>query len=115
MTDKLDRRHSGRPAELTVCDIIGEWGLYHWSITMFAIIYSALFGVTAVVGPIWTPDLAHLCLAPDEQWPADGTGLVWADQRECSRVVNTTRVACTRFVYDDQAYGSVLTNSVSSN
>lgn len=50
-----------KPGEITVCDIMGEWGAYQWSISFFALIYSALFGVVVVIPPIWTPDMSFVC------------------------------------------------------
>lgn len=47
--------------ELTVCDIMGEWGAYQWSLTLFGLIYSSIISVTVVVGPIWTPEMEHVC------------------------------------------------------
>jgi len=58
----LAREQNGSKSdELTVCDVIGEWGLYQWSLTLFGIVYSALAGLTVVVGPMLTPDIGHLC------------------------------------------------------
>jgi hypothetical protein len=54
--------------ELTVCDIIGDWGLYQWSLCLFATVYSGLAGITVMFGPMLTPDMAHVCR------PADGAG-----------------------------------------
>lgn len=50
------------PAELTVCDITGDWGPYQWSLCLFSACYTALSSFVVMFGPILTPDMAHVCL-----------------------------------------------------
>jgi len=114
--------------ELTVCDIVGEWGSYQWSLTLFAVVYSSLFGMTVVLGPIWTPDLGHVCangssLDLDAERPSGDLwtegGAIAVNKHECKiEAANETSTSdgreCAGFIYADQEYGKVLTNSVSS-
>ena len=131
-----------RQKELTVCDIIGEWGLYQWSVTLFAMLYSALAGIVVVVGPLWTPDMVHLCQVSagngggsDLLNGSSSLELRFADQpHQCfattaedgtaeqlaalvtdqqAAAANLTAAECSSFVYDSQKYGKILTNSVS--
>lgn len=119
------------PKELTVCGIIGEWGAYQLSVTLFGIIYSAILSTSVVVGPMWTPDIRHIC-APlaTSGGGANATATsalldsidFASNPHQCQQVVSTVEtssgrplmVECERFIYDDQQYGQVLTNSVSS-
>ena len=128
--------------ELFVCDIMGAFGLYQWSICLFATLYSALFAVTVVVGPIWTPDMNHLCadgdLEASNETSGAGSAPSWPSSasfsggvRQCSRTVSRelllgsgssaatataqTTEKCTKFLYDEHDFGRVLTNSVSSS
>lgn len=117
-----------REKDLTVCDIIGEWGLYQWSLILFAAVYSGMFCTVVVVGPLWTPDMAHICVDSHKSLSSDEIALLKeqnfgsssADrlgrnnsQRECSFQDENGDRSCTRFVYDDQKVGRMLTNSVS--
>uniref|UniRef100_A0A6G1SN62 Solute carrier family 22 member 5 n=1 Tax=Aceria tosichella TaxID=561515 RepID=A0A6G1SN62_9ACAR len=47
--------------DLNVCDIIGDWGPYQWSLCLFAFVYSAVTSIVVMFGPILTPDMAHIC------------------------------------------------------
>lgn len=111
--------------ELTICDIMGEWGLYQWSLLMFSILYSAIVGITVVSGPIWTPDMAHVCLVNSTGLPVEVN--FTSNPHECSTTTTTiisneqnneqqvsSSGQCSHFLYDDQHYGHMLTNSVSS-
>lgn len=114
--------------ELTVCDITGEWGLYQWSVTLFAIFYSALCGITVVVGPLWTPDVSHICVGNlqtnSSQLISENLESVSfsGNPRECyasptgagllDSLQPTTE--CTSFLYDDSKHGIMLTNTVST-
>lgn len=49
--------------DLTVCDIIGDWGSYQWRLTCLALLSSAILSTTVVVGPIWTPNVEFACLS----------------------------------------------------
>lgn len=100
--------------DMTVCDIIGEWGAYQTSLTLFGVLYSAILSTSVVVGPMWTPEMRHVC--------APGGGNATApdfasNPHQCSQTLNADSsqmlVECQRFVYDDQQYGQMLTNTVS--
>lgn len=105
--------------ELTVCDIIGHFGLYQWSLTLFAAIYSSLPSLTVVIGPIWTPDLAHLC-ASDYYLPGNNHSSLTtgrqvnfsAKPHQCFSELDGK--ACSSFIYDDADHGTILTNTVSN-
>lgn len=124
--------------DLTVCDIIGDWGHYQWSLALFALIYSALAGVFVVVGPIWTPDMNHVCkLSDNNKTTAEGASIFYKNTtstglHECfvqekvreiidgeseltspQQSANLDPQECSQFIYDDQNYGKVLTNTVS--
>lgn len=120
--------------DLTVCDIIGDWGPYQWSLTLFALIYSALAGCFVVVGPIWTPDMNHVCKPFNYNRTIDDIGSVFREnttnnQHECFVVqqqtierenepnlleqTNFNSEECSEFIYADEKYGKVLTNTVS--
>lgn len=109
--------------ELTICDIMGDWGAYQWSLTLFATLYSALTSMTVVVGPIWTPEMRHICVPSSglsNQSIEAGHNFV-GDQHECSvqrnsSIADSTQFGdeCSSFIYDDAEYGTVLTNTVSS-
>lgn len=155
-----------------MCDIIGEWGAYQWSVTLFAVVYSALAAMTVVVGPMWTPELRHMC-ATDQLLDtmsallASGANKTLAFEATYAAALGNARVrlaapmpvdsrnrhtfvpsadadanagqqdeydmchvrragdtlhghnltlgdSCAQFIYDDQTYGKVLTNTVSS-
>lgn len=119
--------------DLTVCDIIGDWGQYQWGLLLFALIYSALTGVVVVIGPIWTPDMNHICKSSLNYSATTGEArsvlhknTTLLDLHECfaqqqrvdsepalgqSTISNSEE--CSQFVYDDENYGKVLTNTVS--
>lgn len=122
--------------DLTVCDIIGDWGPYQWSLTLFALIYSALAGCFVVVGPIWTPDINHVCKPLNYNRTMDDIGSIFREnttdnnQNECffiqqqriereiepnllEQTTNFNSEECIEFVYDDEKYGKLLTNTVS--
>lgn len=111
--------------DLTVCDIIGEWGLYQWSLILFAVVYSGMFCTIVVVGPIWTPDIAHICVDSNEHLSADDIAQLKEEnfgsgnnrnnnsQRQCFVYFEDDERNCDRFVYDDEKLGRLLTNSVS--
>lgn len=121
-------------SEITVCDITGDWGMYQWSLCLFATIYSGLAGMVVVFGPMLTPDMAHGCqveppAGPEGQLanqtllsltthsqisPAD----IKPDQRECflSAGPDSPPLKCANFVYanhSDQLGHLMLTNGVS--
>lgn len=74
---------SGR--ELTVCDIIGEWGRYQWSLCLFAALYSAMASNVVMFGPMFTPDMGHIC-APE---PPSGLGSSVANSSTSAAAINT--------------------------
>lgn len=106
--------------ELTVCDIIGHFGLYQWALTLFAAIYSSLPSLTVIIGPIWTPDLAHLCAsdyrptttASDNSSSAQVVPDFSSKPHQCFSELDGK--ACSSFIYDDSNYGQLLTNTVST-
>lgn len=118
--------------ELTVCDIIGEWGAYQVSLTLFGVFYSAFLSITLVVGPIWTPEMRHVC-APTlpSTTGNNSTGFsvesidFASNPHQCDQMVtgevssdnpagNQLLVECARFIYDDKQFGKLLTNTVST-
>lgn len=115
--------------DLTVCDIIGEWGAYQLSVTLFGVLYSAIVSISVVVGPIWTPEMRHVCASTSESGNATGIPFDVVDftknPHQCNQVIlgtgtlaNLTSnqlVECERFIYDDQQYGQMLTNTVSEH
>lgn len=120
---------SAEEKELTVCDVMGDWGAYQWSITLFATVYSALLAVTVVVGPVWTPDIDHLCATtPQNQSLHQDQAKQFlnfsAHPHQCTRIeqiksnlsgpVIQQEIRCEQFVYDDAEKGRVLTNEVSA-
>lgn len=121
MGEQGAQQQSPEVKELTVCDIIGDWGLYQWSVCLFALLYSALAGIIVVVGPIWSPDLNHVCaISPN----TSNSNISFASKpHECfafrelnfdlNNQTQELQPECTNFVYDDQDYGKILTNSVS--
>lgn len=136
-TNATGRRSADQNAdfakELTVCDIIGEWGPYQFSVTLFGIIYSAILSTSVVVGPIWTPDIRHVCapLATSADFVVESNATTTSvsldsidfasNPHQCQQAVGTLEtsssqpilIECERFIYDDQKYGQMLTNSVS--
>lgn len=117
------------PRELTVCDIMGEWGWYQTSLTSFAVLYSAILSMTIVVGPLWTPNLSHVC-APSylnqsllgnllqQELKVDFTSRpheCYTIEVESEEAGEAGRKAdeCLAFIYDDERHGKVLTNTVS--
>lgn len=112
-----DQQQNGdKQQELTVCHIIGDWSYYQTSICLFATLYSALFAITVVCGPLLTPDMAFAC-KPDN---STATWLLAADvdggqlRGECSRPDSANNESCTSgFLYDVSKLGRTLTNQVS--
>lgn len=124
MSKNEDEPSESAPAkELTVCDIMGEWGAYQWSVTLFATLYSAILSMTIVVGPLWTPDMRHICAPSDLNQTESPTSVDFSgDPHECyatktyqSSLVDFSEAnECTNFLYDDSQHGQMLTNVVSS-
>lgn len=111
--------------QLTVCDITGDWGLYQWSLCLFAIIFSAVSALPVVFGPILTPDMPFRCNETNSNFDhqtgqplGNATGGA-ADQNECfkSTTLPDGRLLsepCRSFLYDDTKLGLTLTNRVSA-
>lgn len=123
--------------DLTICDIIGEWGLYQWSLVAFAALYSGMFCTIVVVGPIWTPDMAHRCInSTQKHLQSDDLELLkgqyfnpgnndssstphhqcYIDELAANSSASSEThkgQSCEYFVYDDESFGRMLTNSVS--
>lgn len=121
--------------ELTVCDIMGDWGLYQTSLTLFATLYSGLAGLTVVLGPMLTPDMAHLCdisldllvrgdssaasqVLESTAMDTQAEDVHWsnysAPPHECFAMRDGQAVKCHKYIYDNRNYGETLTNHVSS-
>lgn len=108
-------------ADLTVCDITGEWGAYQWSVCLFAILYSAVASLVVVFGPILTPDMEFRCTqnssAHHQRWgaPAEvNASSPLGPPQECSGAsLQGDGGECTSFLYRDQQLGLTLTNRVS--
>ena len=108
-------------ADLGVCQIMGDWGRYQWSLTLFATLYSALTSITVCLGPILTPEMSFLCQESNRSTPASGTnstgqtgGWMSANKSaECFADAKQT-IKCHEYVYDSAELGLMLTNQVSS-
>lgn len=119
MVRRKGEKQKQEEKQLTVCDIIGHFGLYQWSLTIFSAIYSSLPSLTVVIGPVLTRDLAHLCAT---DLAAGGSGQVLEPDfskrpHQCFSGNSSTTSSgerCTEFVYDDANYGAILTNTVSN-
>lgn len=116
-------------SELTVCDITGAWGAYQWSLCLFAIIYSSLTGIIVVFGPILTPQMEFKCNQTNSNFNQSRHTLInnnetqldnRQQQHECFKTILSQQDGqpitqdCTNFLYNDQALGLTLTNSVST-
>lgn len=128
--------------ELTVCDITGDWGLYQWSLSLFATCYSALAAIVVMFGPILTPDMPHICQTGSLATSGGGGNSsvfgfdtvalnIPTDRQECFvgatgsqsstngdiLIVDDAQqlmaVKCTSFLYNQLGHGLMLTNGVS--
>ena len=100
-------------ADLGVCQIMGDWGRYQWSLTLFAALYSALAGTTVCLGPMLTPEMPFHCKEGNRSTGQTG-GLMSANKSaECFADAKQT-IKCHEYVYDSAELGLMLTNQVSS-
>lgn len=123
----------------TVYDIIGAFGPYQWSATLFALFCSTLAGIMVVVGPLWTPEMRFVCNSDQAELRLNRLRVGSTDSSyqaldEClnftlskpanySTLISSTAnqswlvepESCSSFLYDDYKSGQMLTNTVSSN
>ena len=127
-------KNANTSPELTVCDIIRDWGPYQWSLCLFASIYSGIASLVVVFGPLLTPAMNHTCDTSGPQLDQSdltvfGRGLANSSQnpldslQQCFTTLESDlgeliSEPCTSFIYDQndvQRYGLMLTNKVSIN